>query len=129
MSSPQEIRALLESYAAAWSRGDSKALVALYADDIVFDYLGHHALSGRHVGKSQALAALAEFNRRTKRKLKAVTDVLVGEESGALIVRETMGPEAREVGRILDYTVSDGLLRSCVIYDSDQSYIDRLVGE
>lgn len=128
MSSRQDTRATLERYAAAWVEGDIQPIAALYADDIVFDYLGSHALSGRHEGKPSAMAALDEFNRRTGRRLKSVTDILAGDALGALVVREAMGPEAREVTRILVYTVAAGLLRSCTIYDEDQSLIDELVG-
>ncbi len=128
MSPAQDTRATLERYAAAWLQGDTRTLMALYADDIVFNYLGRNALSGPHEGKPRAMAALAEFNRRTGRRLKAVTDILVGKASGALVVRELMGPEAREVTRVLVYAVSDGLLRSCTIYDESQALIDHLVG-
>ena len=129
MPSVDDTRLVLERYAAAWLKGDLPTLTALYGDDIVFNYLGRHGLAGRHEGKPRALAALAEFTRRTGRRLKSVTDVLAGAKLGALVVRETMGPDATEVTRVLVYTVSGGLMRSCTIYDEDPALIDRLVGD
>lgn len=129
MTSVDDTRHVLQRYAEAWLKGDIATLNALYGDDIVFNYLGGHGLSGRHDGKARATAALIEFNRRTGRRLKSVTDVMAGPSSGALVVRETMGPEAVEVTRVLVYTVSGGQLRTCTIYDEDQALIDRLVGE
>ena len=129
MPSVDDTRLVLERYAAAWLKGDLPTLTALYGDDIVFNYLGRHGLAGRHEGKPRALAALAEFTRRTGRRLKSVTDVLAGAKLGALVVRETMGPDAIEATRVLVYTVSGGLMRSCTIYDEDPALIDRLVGD
>lgn len=129
MSSPQEVRATLEEYAAAWSKGDSRAIADLYADDIVFNYLGRHALAGRHEGKPRAMGALREFNLRTGRRLKSVTDILVGDASGALLVQEYMGPDQWQVARMLVYTVSSNRLHSCTIFDESQHLIDALVGD
>lgn len=129
MTFADDTRLVLERYAAAWLRGDVATLSALYADDIVFDYLGRHGLSGRHEGKARAMAALIEFGRRTGRRLTSVTDVMAGANLGAIVVRETMGPEAVEVTRVLVYTVRGGQLRSCTIYDEDPALIDRLVGD
>lgn len=128
LSSPEDTRLTLERYATAWLKGDRATLSELYADDIVFNYLGSHGLTGRHEGKARAQAVLGEFNRRTSRRLKSITDIMVGPTFGALVVREAMGPAAHELTRILVYTVSGGLLRSCTIYDENQSVIDRLVG-
>lgn len=129
MTSADDTRLVLERYAAAWLKGDIATLSALYGDDIVFNYLGRHGLSGRHEGKARATAALMEFNKRTHRRLKSVTDVMAGPQLGALVVRETMGPLALEVTRVLVYTVSGGQMRTCTIYDEDQGLVDRLVGE
>ena len=129
MPSIDDTRLTLERYAAAWLQGDLPTLTALYADDIVFTYLGHNGLSGRHEGKPRALAALAEFTRRTGRRLKSVTDVMAGSNLGALAVRETMGPDAVEVTRVLIYTVESGLIRTCTVYDENPAQVDRLVGD
>lgn len=129
MPSLDDTRLTLERYAAAWLKGDLPTLTALYADDIVFTYLGNNGLTGRHEGKPRALAVLAEFTRRTGRRLQSVIDVMAGPMMGALVVRETMGPDTAEVTRVLVYTVSGGLMRTCTVYDEDPALIDRLVGD
>ena len=73
MPSVDDTRLTLERYAAAWLKGDLPTLTAIYGDDIVFNYLGRHGLAGRHEGKPRTLAALAEFTRRTGRRLKSDT--------------------------------------------------------
>ncbi|MBL8773843.1 MAG: nuclear transport factor 2 family protein [Phenylobacterium sp.] len=118
----------VRAYAEAWSRGDTAAVVAGYADDIVLHWGGSHALSGRHAGKVAALQALAEFGRRTQRRLVRVVDVMAGAERGVVIAREALGTPPVEVERVLVYRVAGGLLAECWVYDSDQALIDRLVG-
>src|SRR5687768_3306510 len=78
MPSTQDTRLTLQRYATAWLQGDRATLSSLYADNIVFHYLGDHGLTGRHEGKVRAQTVLAEFNRRTGRRLKSITDVLAG---------------------------------------------------
>ena len=129
MDAMTDTRETLARYAAAWLSGDTKTIVGLYAEDIVFEYLGQHGLAGRHEGKTRALTALAEFNRRTGRKLVSIVDIMAGPNLGAVVAREALGPEATETTRVLVYTVGDGLLRSCTIYDEDPALIDRLVGD
>lgn len=123
-----EIRDAVERYAAAWKAGDLAAIAACYHEGFTLHYFGANALSGDHVGKAAALSTLAEFSRRTRRRLVAIVDVLAGPERGAVIAREALGPDAVEVERVLVYAVQDGLLRDCWIYDRDQALIDRLVG-
>jgi uncharacterized protein len=129
MPSADDTRRTLERYAAAWRAGDLAGMTALYGDDFTLNYLGGHGLAGRHDGKARSLAVLAEFTRRSGRRLKSVVDVLAGAALGALVVRETMGPDAVELERVLVYSVEGGLLRACTVYDQDQALVDRLVGE
>jgi len=128
MSPHDDTRLTLERYAAAWTKGDLAGITACYGDDFTLRYLGHNGLSGEHAGKARALAILAAFSRRTARRLLAVVDVLAGPNLGALVVREAMGPDAVVVERVLVYTVSGGLMRTCAVFDQDQALVDRLVG-
>lgn len=124
------VRSVLEAYAAAWQSGDMAAIVARYHDDFTLHYAGANALSGVHAGKMAALAVLADFSRRTGRKLLEIVDVMAGPHRGAIIARERLGQgdAAVEVERVLVYTIADDLLRECWVYDADQTLIDRLVG-
>lgn len=123
------IRAALERYAAAWTANDLGAIVACYHDRFTLHYFGANPLSGVHVGKPAALAALAEFGRLTGRQLLAVIDILAGADLGAILARERLGRagDAREVERVLVYRVEHGLLAECWVYDADQALIDALL--
>lgn len=123
-----QIRTALERYAASWTSGDLAAIVACYHDEFTLHYFGQHALSGDHVGKARALQVLAEFTRRTKRQLVSIVATLAGNDRGAIVVREALGPGRVEVERVLVYAVAGGLLRECWVYDQDQRAIDELVG-
>jgi uncharacterized protein len=63
--------------------------------------------------------------------LVRVVDVLAGDQLGALVVVERLGPadQAREVQRVLLYRTEDDKLRECWLYDEDQRFVDRLWGQ
>lgn len=128
MSHETEIRRAVERYAAAWRSGDLAAIAACYHEGFTLHYFGANALSGDHRGKPAALGVLADFSRRTRRRLVEIVAVLAGPERGAVIAREALGPDGVEVERVLVYAVRDGLLKDCWVYDQDQALIDRLVG-
>lgn len=123
-------RDALEIYAAAWLSGDLRQIASCYHDDFTLHYFGANALSGDHVGKARSLEILAEFSRRTRRRLLTVRPVIAGGEHGALIAREALMKDdaAIEVERVLVYRVVDGLLAECWVYDRDQRLIDSIIG-
>lgn len=129
MTSEAEIRSAIERYVQAWKRGDLPAIVACYHDEFVLHYFGSNQLAGDHIGKAAALGALAEFGRRTHRKLRAITATMVGPERGAIIASEYLGAGDSSVlvERLLVYAVREGLLSECWVYDADQALIDRLI--
>lgn len=126
-----QIRAIIDRYASAWAAGDRVAMPDCYHEKFSLHYFGRHALAGDHIGKAAALATLAEFSRRTRRRLVRIVAAMAGPERGAIIARESLGQGAAavEVERLLVYAVQDGLLKDCWVYDQDQALIDRLVGE
>jgi hypothetical protein len=130
MTPSTEIRDAVERYAKAWAAGDMAAIVAGYGEGFTLHYGGSNALSGDHLGKAKALATLAEFSKRTGRRLVRIVDVLAGNERGVVIAREAMGPDGArvEVERVLVYRVANGLFAECWVHDQDQALIDRLVG-
>jgi uncharacterized protein len=130
MSEPSDdIRAVLERYAAAWTSGDLTKIFACYHDDFALHYFGANAFAGDHLGKAASLKVLGEVSRRTKRRLLKIVDILAGPERGALIAREMVthrGAEL-EIERLFLYRVADGCLRECWLYDQDQRLIDDIL--
>jgi hypothetical protein len=124
----EEIRAVIERYADAWQRRDPAALT-LYHPQFTVHWFGNNPLSGTHVGAQQVRDALSELTRRTHRSLVKVVATLAGPERGAIIARESFGTgDARvEMDRVLIFTVAEGRLRECWVYDSDPQLLDRYV--
>jgi uncharacterized protein len=125
----EPVRRVVSRYAAAWLAGDRAAMLASYHDDFTLHYFGRNPLAGVHQGKPAALAILAEVTRRTNRRLLGVVDIMAGPERGALLVRERFSRDGRsaEVERLLVYSVRDGLLWQCWVYDQDQALVDSFL--
>lgn len=124
----EELRDVLDRYAAAWRSGDTEQLVAAYHPDFTLHYFGQNSLAGVHRGKSAALSVLRDFGLRTERSLVSIVSVMAGSERGGLLVRERLGREAPvEVERLFIYRIEGGLLRESWIYDQDQRLIDGLL--
>lgn len=120
------IQSVLSAYAKAWKAGDLTAIVEAYHEDFVLHYFGTSPLAGTHRGKQAALTVLAQATERSARELVEVQDVLAGERFGALLAVERLGPERRELRRVLLYAVRDERLAECWLYDSDQPFVDAL---
>lgn len=122
----EAIRSVIERYADAWQRREPAAF-ALYHPQFTIHWFGHNPLSGTHVGAEQVQRALAELARRTNRSLVKIVATLAGPERGAIIARESFGAgDARiEMDRVLIFTVADGRLRECWVYDADPTLLDR----
>ena len=121
----------VERYAAAWRAGDRAALLACYHEEFTLHYFGHNPLSGDHVGRAASIKTLAEVSRRTSRKLLDIVDVMAGPQRAVVIAREAVEREAMraELDRVLVYTVKDGKLHHCWVYDSDQALVDRFLAD
>lgn len=128
-SAGDAVREAVARYAAAWLAGDRAGVVASYHDDFTLHYFGGNPLAGAHRGKQAALGVLAEVTRRTNRKLLGIVDVMSGPERGAILVRELFSRDGRtaEVERLLVYSVRDGLLWQCWVYDQDQTLVDEFL--
>jgi hypothetical protein len=107
------------------------ALVACYHDDFTLHYFGRSALAGDHRGRPAALRVLGEVSRRTNRRLVAILDILAGRRQGAVIAREAFQRDGTkiELDRVLVYTVREGKLHECWVYDSDQALVDRFLAD
>jgi ketosteroid isomerase-like protein len=130
-SAAEPIREAVARYAAAWQAGDRAGVVASYHDDFTLHYFGANPLAGVHRGKQAALAVLAEVTRRTNRKLLGIVDVMAGGERGAILARERFSRNGKsaEVERLLVYSVRDGLLWHCWVYDQDQALVDSFLAQ
>jgi ketosteroid isomerase-like protein len=124
-----EIMAVLERYVAAWRAGDVAALVACYHDDFTLHYFGRTPLAGDHRGRPAALRVLADVSRRTNRRLVAILDVMAGRQRGVVIAREAFQRDGTkvELDRVLVYTMREGKLHECWVYDADQALVDRFL--
>ncbi|MEX2245643.1 MAG: nuclear transport factor 2 family protein [Dehalococcoidia bacterium] len=122
-------RDVVQRYADAWARGDAATLVALYADDVILHYFGRNPLSGDHAGKPAALATLARVSALTKRGTPHIIDVIASDNHAAILARESWmdGDTPVSVNRVLLYTVRDGKLAECWIYDEDQRAVDKIL--
>jgi len=121
------IHAVVKRYADAWSANDLPTIIDSYHDDVVFHYFGRSPLVGIHRGKAACLALLKQVREKTNRKLVAVRDVLAGESFGAIIAVERFERNGKsvEIERVLRYSVRDGKLAECWIYDEDQRLVDE----
>lgn len=81
------------------------------------------------MGKAAALASLADVSRRAKRSLVAIIDVRAGPERAASVVREHFARDSDEATllRVLIYTVKDGLLYDCWVFDADQARVEHFL--
>ncbi|MFZ5733605.1 MAG: nuclear transport factor 2 family protein [Pseudomonadota bacterium] len=123
--------AVAERYAAAWLAGDRAALAACYHDEFTLHYFGNNPFTGDHVGKAAALTALAKFSQRTGRKLLGIIDVMAGPERATVIARESFDRDGRkaELERVLVYTIKDGKLHECWVYDGDRALVDSFLAD
>jgi len=123
--------AVVRRYADAWVAGHLPTIVASYHDEFTLHYGGSSPLASDHVGKVAALATLAEVSRRSGRQTPQIVDVAAGERRAVLLVRETFSRDGRIaiLDRALTFTVKEGKLHECWIYESDQAAMDRLLAD
>lgn len=123
--------AVAKRYAAAWLAGDRAALAGCYHDDFTLHYFGNNPFTGDHVGKAAALTTLAKFSQRTGRKLLGIVDVMAGPERATVIARESFERNGRkaELERVLVYTIKDGKLHECWVYDGDRALVDSFLAD
>ena len=122
---------VVERYCAAWRAGDRGALANLYHDDFTLHYFGRNPLAGDHVGKAAAMRTLMEVGRRTNRKLLEIVDCMAGPHRAVVIAREAFerAGQRAELERVLVYTIKDGRLHHCWVYDGDQAVVDRFLAD
>lgn len=119
----------VQRYAAAWRAGDLDAMQDCCHEDFTLHYFGQNPLAGDHAGKAAAAKTLAEVSHRTNRRLLGIVDVMAGPQRAVIIARESFerGALRVELERVFVYTVKDGKLHQCWIYDRDQPLVDRFL--
>lgn len=122
----ERVRDAVTRYARAWLASDRVGMAACYHHEFTLHYAGQNPLAGTHRGKRASYAVLAETARRANRKLLGVDDIMAGPRRGAILVRElfSRGNRTAELERLLAYSVRDGLLLECWVYDRDQAAVD-----
>ena len=125
MTESEVVRAYLD----AWTSGDLAGAFAMYSDDFTLHYLGNNPLSGTHVGKDAALAALGTFTATTQRAMVGIDAVFGGDGYGGFIARERFhaAEDPADVRRVFLYRIQDDQLAECWVYDEQQALIDRLL--
>jgi len=123
---------VVDSYAAAWGRGDRSAAFTHYADDVVMTLPGRSSLAGIHRGREAVIAAIEALVARTD-GLPVTVDVqdrLVSARRVGLVLREAVsrGEELLELSRVNLYTVEDGRITSIDIFEADQYDVDAFFG-
>ncbi|MEO1057200.1 MAG: nuclear transport factor 2 family protein [Actinomycetota bacterium] len=129
MCTPQttDDEAVVRAYCDAWLAGDVMAVLAMYHDDLTLMWPGRHPLAGTYQGVSTAVEALLALDAATNRVPVEVIDVLGGAHGAVAIVRERWSRgdhDSIEVQRALHYTVRDGRLHTCRVFEFDQPSID-----
>jgi uncharacterized protein len=118
---------VIKRYADAWVANDLRAIVDCYHDEIIFHYFGRSPLAGTHRGKADCLAVLKQVREKTNRKLITVKDILTGTHFGLVVAVEQFERNGAivEIERMLRYSVRDGKLSECWVYDQDQRLVDE----
>ncbi len=121
-----EAASIVRSYCDAWLGGDTIKILSLYHDDLTLYWSGRHHLAGTHIGQGESINALLALQALTNRKPLRVVDIFTGTDSViALVVEQwSRDTETIELTRALDFTVANGKLRTCRIYESNQPAID-----
>jgi len=119
---------LMRRYAEALQRRDYASVDELLAEDVVVHIFGRHPLAGEHRGRSGFAAFTRDFADRTgvRMEMLGLEDVLVGDQHGALLMRERATRNGRtfEFERAVVYRLAADHIAELWVYDSDQHGLD-----
>ncbi len=125
---PDHAGVTIRRYAAAWAGGDLDTLLACYGAGFTIHYGGSSPHAGTYQGREAAIAAMAKVSEVAARELLSVDEVLLGDDSGALVVTERLSRDGSsiDVGRTFQYRVRDGELTECRLLEHDRAAVDRM---
>ena len=133
-SSPANV---IRTYCRAWMAGDTLAVLNTYHPELTLIWPGRHHLAGVHQGQDASLHALLALQGETNRVPVEIVDIMTGDRGVVAIVRErwsrgsddgadtTDAAAIIEVTRALDFTVVDGQIHTCRVFELDQPAIDE----
>jgi ketosteroid isomerase-like protein len=123
-------RSLMDRYIAAWRSGDTAAVQACYAQDIVMHIGGRSAHAGTYRGMAEWSLAIERILADTdgRAEITEVHDVLVSEHHAVGLVRERFcrGAACVDTDRVVVYELRNGLIAEIWTYDSDVYAYDAL---
>ncbi len=121
--------AVVRSYCDAWLKGDSMVILSHYHQELTLHWPGRHRLGGSHQGLTASINALLALQAITNRTPTRIVDVCAGHQSIIVVVLERWSDDDRtvEVKRLLEFTVRDGKLHTCQVYETDQAAVDEWV--
>lgn len=127
MDATDQARAVVETYAAAWSADDLHGILGCYAKDFTLHYFGDNPFTGDHVGKQAALDALLEVGARAPWTLLSIDEILAGPLSAVIVatLRISVEGEEHEIRRALRFRITGSQLSECWLYEENQALIDR----
>lgn len=129
---------VVRTYCDAWLAGDTMTVVGPYHPELTLIWPGRHRLAGTHIGLDASVTALLDLQAITNRRPIEVEQILVGPDSVMATVIErwtTDGvdrpedgePRSLDLRRVLEWTVCDGQLRACRVFESAQGEIDAWI--
>lgn len=122
---------VVRQYCDAWVAGDAMAVLGFYHSDMTLEWPGRHRLAGVHRGLDASLEALLDLQAATNRVPHEIVGVVAVHETVLVVVVERWsssdGARSIDLKRILEFTISDGKLRMCRIFESDQPAVDEWI--
>ncbi|MBS1842787.1 MAG: nuclear transport factor 2 family protein [Actinobacteria bacterium] len=121
---------LILDYFDAWARGDSAEAEDFWAEDFVGFQAGHGVLAGYYRGRQ---AFHDGWIQRTleltggRWTVERAEVILAGEEGVVVIADEWMERDGKgriDTEKLVVYTIRDGKILTCRMYDGDQGAID-----
>lgn len=129
-----EATAVVRAYCDAWLAGDTATVLSLYHDDLTLVWPGRHRFAGVHEGQAAAIEALLGLQAATNRRPVEVLDLMTGHAAVMVTVierwtRDEDESTSIEITRGLEYTVVDGKLRTCRLYETDQPAVEEWLAD
>ena len=122
----------VKAYLEAARRQDFPAMLAVFADDLVYRVHGRGPLSGETHGKSAALDYFGKVMELTggTYSITGVVDWLASSERVALVANESATRHGKnlEWTRVIVFRFRENLIAEVSLFDDRQTELDELLG-